>query len=38
MEAVARALRLLEPEGKDEELEEGEAMLGWLRAMVDFGQ
>ena len=34
MEAVARALRLLEPEGKGEEIEE--AMLGVLRAMVAF--
>ncbi|CAN6292550.1 unnamed protein product [Urochloa humidicola] len=34
MEAVAMALRLLEPEGKGEEIEE--AMLGVLRAMVAF--
>ncbi|CAN6303521.1 unnamed protein product [Urochloa humidicola] len=34
MEAVARALRLLEPEGKGEEIEA--AMLGVLRAMVAF--
>uniref|UniRef100_A0A0D3HRB8 tRNA-uridine aminocarboxypropyltransferase n=1 Tax=Oryza barthii TaxID=65489 RepID=A0A0D3HRB8_9ORYZ len=34
MEAVARALRLLEPEGRGEEIEE--TMVGVLRAMVAF--
>jgi len=34
MEAVARVLRLLEPEGKGEEIEE--VMLGVIRAMVAF--
>ncbi|KAL6641910.1 hypothetical protein ACP70R_020091 [Stipagrostis hirtigluma subsp. patula] len=34
MEAVARALRLLEPEGKGKEIED--AMVGVLRAMVAF--
>ncbi|KAK3139299.1 hypothetical protein QOZ80_5AG0380940 [Eleusine coracana subsp. coracana] len=34
MEAVARALPLLEPDGKGEEIEE--AMVGVLRAMVEF--
>ena len=34
MEAVMRALRLLEPEGKGEEIEE--VMVGVIRAMVAF--
>jgi len=34
MEAVARALQLLEPEGKGEEIEE--TMVGVIRAMVAF--
>jgi len=34
MEAIARALQLLEPEGKGEEIEE--VMVGVIRAMVAF--